>query len=250
MYKKIECKNGTVILYSDLGEKKAKINNLNLIRAAEIDNLLEQINKEEKEVRNVIEERTITNRKKKINSLGLITFLILILFVPFIKSIINILAIYIPLFNIFVPILSALISIILLQNLIFFIPYNKKDILSNKKVLEFLNQKHEDLVKEKEKLLKVPCFDTIRDHQEFTISDGKSIQTTIKYLNAIYKFEKKITNIFGENATIDEIKKKTFSGFNEEKVEYDSREDIINEIYKIIAKRKLLKKKTECNNAI
>ena len=245
MYRKIGCKNGTVILYSDLEEKKLEINNLNLIRVAEIDNLLEQINAEEEIVRDTIEKRKLTNKKKKLRSLGLVLFVILVSFVPFITNIINTLTIYIPLFNVFIFTLSMLISLIVFQNVMFSIPYNKKDILSNKKVLEFLNQKFVDLKEEKEKLLKIPCFDTIRDHQEFTIKDGKSIRTTIEYLNSLYKYEKKVANIFDENVTIDEIKKKTFRGFNDGKVDYDSREDIVNEIYKIIRKRKVLMKKTK-----
>ena len=89
MYRKIGCKNGTVVLYSDLEEKKLEINNLNLIRVAEIDNLLEQINAEEEIVRDTIEKRKLTNKKKKLRSLGLVLFVILVSFVPFITNIIN-----------------------------------------------------------------------------------------------------------------------------------------------------------------
>lgn len=245
MYRKIGCKNGTVVLYSDLEEKRLQINNLNLIRIAEIDNLLEQINMEERNVRDTIEKRTLTNKKKKLSSLGLILFTLLISWLSFFTNTINTITLYIPLFNVFISVLSMLISLIIFQNMIISIPYNQKDIISNKKVLEFLKQKFASLKEEKEKLLIVPCFDTIRDHQEFTIKDGKSIKTTIEYLNSIYKYEKRVSKIFDENVTIDEIKKKTFRGFNDSRVDFDSREDIINEIYRIVSKRKKLMKKSK-----
>ena len=63
MYQKIVCKNGIVTIYTDLGEKIQTMKNINIIRIAEIDNLVEQIDLKTKNVQEEIEfEKKTTNK--------------------------------------------------------------------------------------------------------------------------------------------------------------------------------------------
>lgn len=233
MYQKIVCKNGIVTIYTDLGEKIQTMKNINIIRIAEIDNLVEQIDVKTETVQKEIKFEKKTTNKLLAGGIMAICISLNFLLNPMFD---------IPYFYIINSLIGTIVPVSFLLCITCYIKFINKILNSKNMVLDFLKNKRNNLLKEKEKLLNEPCFDCIRENQEFMLKDGSSIRVTAGYLESIYNTENLLVHLLKGRETKDDISQTLITGFYKEQIDWDSHEDILNEVCKLMMRKREIKK--------
>lgn len=229
MYEKIICRNGQIILLSDINEKISYINDLNLIDIANIENEIEQLGNEEKRINS-----EISLYKKNLFVNKLLFIFIAIIFIGNLFSLITSGVLEV----------SILVSIIPFSTIYFYSKRIYKELNANYLTLEYLKKLNENLNTKKDNLKLNPQFAFIREGQEFELKNPKGLHNVVKVLRTYYKMNKLVHKKFSNNDLInlhDNIYNEFLPVFNECNVGYEYRDIVVDEIYKNIVKERKIK---------
>lgn len=232
MYEKIICKNGEVILLSNVGKKISDINDLNLIDITNIENEVEQI--EQEETRYLLNSKKCQRSLKFYKIFNIIISLLLIIGL----STIFIIKSYIMLFLLSV-LLIDLGCITLCKKI------TANELESNKLIIDKLNN-HKSLLLEKKKKFNLnPTFSPIREGQEFELKDVKDLGNALKLLKIYYKNKKLVNKSYKDTDNLKELIVERFTPlFVEYKIAEDYRNIVIEAVYEEITnERKDMKRK-------
>lgn len=232
MYEKIICKNGKVILLSNLEEKISDINDLNLIDITNIENEIEQIDQEK--------SCYLLNLEKCQRSLNFYkTFNIIISLL----LIIGLSAIFIIKSHIILFLLSVLLFDLGCFSLCKKITANELE--SNKLIIDKLTNRKNLLLAKKKNFNLNPTFSSIREGQEFELKDVKSLGNALKLLKIYYTNRKLVNKSYKDIDNLKELIVERFTPlFIEYKIAEDYKNMVIEAVYEEITnERKNMKKK-------
>lgn len=230
MYRKIICKNGKIVLVSNIEEKITEFNDHNIIEIANIDNKLEELECQKEEYLDSV--KLYTKRIKKNKLLGI--------FATIISGFLSLNFLFFGL-NILLLVVFYLSTVYLIS---FCNNMYKKEIDSNNMVIDFIERYNTELLSEKEKLFNKPTFNLIREGQNFKLKDTVYLKNALKLLCSYYKYKTMVHRLFNNSSNLyQDIQEKFSNVFIECEVDPYNQDLVVNEVYNnIIKEKKLIKK--------